>query len=159
MLPNNSRRLKNRRAGNAILEFAIGMPLLMLLTFGAVDFARVFYHAVTLANAAGVGAFYGSQNNIKAAHFPGMSQAALDDSRDLTIAESATVTVASSNFCDCPDAAPGATVDCFTATCPGYGSPRGFVRVQATETFRPLVPYPGIPEAVSVGRVGIMRAR
>ena len=37
----------NRRRGNALVELAVTVPFLFLLTMGAADFGRLFYHART----------------------------------------------------------------------------------------------------------------
>lgn len=50
------------RRGNALLEFAIVLPLLMLIIIGCVDFARFLYIFAAVTNAAEEGATYGSVN-------------------------------------------------------------------------------------------------
>ncbi len=62
---------KNRgpKRGAITVELALSVNLLVLLMAGASDFSRVFFNAITLANASGTGSFYGSQNTIKPA-FP-----------------------------------------------------------------------------------------
>src|SRR6266545_8094363 len=47
--------------GSAIVELAVALPMLVMLVVGAADFARVFYFAHTLTNAARAGAQYGIQ--------------------------------------------------------------------------------------------------
>ena len=54
------------REGLAVVELALLLPLLCGLFVVAVDFARVFYFDLTLANAARNGAIYGSQDPTKA---------------------------------------------------------------------------------------------
>jgi len=44
--------------GQAIVELAIILPLLLLMIMGAFDFARAFYTKTTLTNAAREGAYY-----------------------------------------------------------------------------------------------------
>src|SRR5687767_3574299 len=57
-----SRRLlrwaRRHERGQAVVEFALIVPLLALLTMGVVDFGRIFYSYETLANAAREGARY-----------------------------------------------------------------------------------------------------
>ena len=43
-------------AGQSVAEFAIVVPILLLLLFTIFDFARLFYAYNTLSNAAAVGA-------------------------------------------------------------------------------------------------------
>ncbi len=52
--------------GMAVVELAFLLPFLCGLFVMAVDFARVFYFDLTLANAARNGAIYGSQDPTKA---------------------------------------------------------------------------------------------
>jgi Flp pilus assembly protein TadG len=48
--------------GQAVVEFALIVPLLVLLTMGMVDFGRIFYSYEGLANAAREGARYCALN-------------------------------------------------------------------------------------------------
>jgi Flp pilus assembly protein TadG len=45
--------------GSAFVELALFTPVLLLMLIEAIDFARVFYADITLANAAEVGALCG----------------------------------------------------------------------------------------------------
>ena len=51
------------RRGGAMVEFALVFPLLLVLCLAAGDFGRLFFHGVTVVNAASSGAHYGSLNN------------------------------------------------------------------------------------------------
>jgi Flp pilus assembly protein TadG len=145
-------RLFQRRRGSTVVEFALAGPLLLLILAGAADFARVFYHVVTLANAAGTGAFYGARSVTYTGHNSGMTTAATTDAKDLT-----GITVTPNRFCRCPNS--NADVDCITGTCAAGYIPRVYVSVQATETFQPLLPYPGVPKNFTVGRTAYFRAQ
>ncbi|NIR94732.1 MAG: pilus assembly protein [Gammaproteobacteria bacterium] len=46
--------------GQSFVEFAITLPLLLLLLFGAIDLGRAFHAAIALTNSAREGARYGS---------------------------------------------------------------------------------------------------
>ena len=54
--------IRKHKKGSAMLEFALGMPMLMLFLFGTADVGRLFYYSIEVANAAGAGAAYGSLN-------------------------------------------------------------------------------------------------
>ncbi|HKJ27083.1 MAG TPA: TadE/TadG family type IV pilus assembly protein [Anaerolineales bacterium] len=66
MLKNNNSQhpLKHhsnfRVIGQSIVEFALVIPLLILLIFGALDLGRVFQAAITLTNSVREGARYGT---------------------------------------------------------------------------------------------------
>jgi Flp pilus assembly protein TadG len=48
--------------GQAVLEFALVLPILLLLIVGALEFGRVFFAKIVLTNAAREGAYYLSFN-------------------------------------------------------------------------------------------------
>ena len=54
------RQVLSRQQGQDLLEFALVLPVLLLILFGAVDLGRVFHTAITIANAAREGARHGS---------------------------------------------------------------------------------------------------
>lgn len=139
------------RCGVLMVEFAIQMPLLMLIMVGAADFSRVFYHSITVANASGVGSFYGSESNIKAANFTMIKILAEGDAKNLT-----GLTVTPSLYCDCPD---GTAVDCITGTCGTYGSPRVYAKTKVEQTFRLFIPWPGVPDPVHISAATLTRVQ
>ncbi len=51
-----------RERGQNAVEFALLLPLLMLVVFGVLDLGRVFFAAITIANAARAGARYAAQH-------------------------------------------------------------------------------------------------
>jgi Flp pilus assembly protein TadG len=53
-----SGRLRRLEAGQAVVEFALILPVLVLITMGILDLGRVFYTYEALANAAREGARY-----------------------------------------------------------------------------------------------------
>jgi Flp pilus assembly protein TadG len=122
-----------RRQGAATVELAVLTPLLMFLFLIAVDFARVFYQAVVLADCARCGAVYGSQDPEKSVDTAGIESAALADATDLSPVPS----VASTTGTD------------------GDGHP--FVEVTVQREFRTFVDYPGIPSSLTVTRTARMR--
>jgi len=149
------RLLKNRKSGSAKMEFAIAAPVLLIMTLGAGDFARAFYHAISLANAAETGAMFGAQNVIYSGHLGedgGMADAAKQDAKDLSA-----VTAMGERYCDCPG---GAKVDCITGACVGYGPPRVYVSTRAEQTFKTAAPYPAVvPSSLLLKRTAFMRVQ
>ncbi|HEY1976091.1 MAG TPA: TadE/TadG family type IV pilus assembly protein [Candidatus Baltobacteraceae bacterium] len=51
----------SRQAGNAIVEFALVLPFLLLITLGIIALGRYTYFGIVVANAARAGALYGAQ--------------------------------------------------------------------------------------------------
>lgn len=58
--PTTDRR-RRRRRGQSVVEFALTIPLLLLLFAGAADLGRLFYNYVALENAVKEGALYGAR--------------------------------------------------------------------------------------------------
>jgi Flp pilus assembly protein TadG len=113
--------LKRRRkdvSGSALVEFAIFTPLLLLMCFGAMDFSRVVYAGVAVANAARAGVQYGALTPGNSGDKPGMAQAALDDAANQGLSS---MTANARNYCTC--AGSSAEVAC-TTTCAG-ATPKG----------------------------------
>jgi len=51
-------RNKKNHLGQSLVEFALVLPLLLMLVLGALDFGRLFYTKIILTNAAREGAYY-----------------------------------------------------------------------------------------------------
>ena len=181
------RRKKNRdgRRGTATLELALSFPLMILMTLGAIDFGRLFHHAITASNAAASGAFYGMQSPQHASGYSQMMQTARNDADSL--AESGpepeqTVQLAdpdphvvgsgsnqdgigfeAARFCACPgsgdDPGRGTTLPCASTCGGGYGRPQMFVRVRVAKPFSTVAPYPGVPDSLNVRGNAFMRVR
>ena len=108
-----------------LVELAVLLPFLMFLFIAAVDFARLFYHSVTLANCARNGAILGSADPTHAADAAGIRSAALADATNL-------------------DPAPTITSRTFTEDGVQY------VEVTADWQFQTVANYPGIPKLVNL---------
>ena len=136
-------------AGTSLIEMAVVLPLLVLMVLGVADFGRMLYHAITLSHAARAGAAYGAQGNGFAGSVAGIQQAAEAEAQNIS-----PIVVTSERLCECTG---GASVSCTTSSCGGYGAPRAFVEVTATQTFTTLVAYPGIPDTVPLSRTAKVR--
>ena len=51
-------RIKRNHHGQSLVEFALILPLLLMLVLGAIDFGRLFYTKIIITNAAREGAYY-----------------------------------------------------------------------------------------------------
>jgi Flp pilus assembly protein TadG len=59
--PNQSTFTRRRsQRGQELIELALLLPLLLLIAFGVLDLGRAFHSAITIANAARVGARFGT---------------------------------------------------------------------------------------------------
>ena len=162
------KKAKSKRGG-AMVEFALTLPLLLMLCMGATDFGRLFYHAVVVANSAYVGSFHGAQRFSTAGQFPIMELKAEEEAANIIAGNLiADFSAESDKVCDCPDSpafidSSGQlqnTIDCdLFSTCPGYGTRRAYIRTKARQTFAVFGPYPGIPETTRVGRDVLLRVK
>lgn len=59
------KRLSNRRQGNAIVELALGLPLLVLLTFGAIEVTNLNYLQQCAADVSYQGALMGMRAGLQ----------------------------------------------------------------------------------------------
>jgi Flp pilus assembly protein TadG len=50
------------QAGQSLVEFALALPVLLLILLGLADFGRAFYYTTTISNAARAGAEYAAKN-------------------------------------------------------------------------------------------------
>jgi Flp pilus assembly protein TadG len=75
---------RNRRAAAAV-EFAIMLPLLMLILMISCDFARLYYHYLTITNCARNGALWASDPTTSVySQYSTVQQAALADASNLS---------------------------------------------------------------------------
>lgn len=133
MLRRSNSLVRDSRLGAAAVELAILLPLLGFLFVAGVDFARVFYHFLTITNCARNGAVYASYDSDQAVDTAGIQAAALQDASSL----SPTPSVASANGVD------------------ASGNP--YVQVTVTYPFQTFASYPGIPRSITVTRTVQMR--
>lgn len=128
MRQRRSDRFYSPRSGTAAVELALLLPLLVLCFALAVDYARIFYYTVTLANCARNGATYGSADVTRAVDQAGIATAARADAVNLN---SQQLTVAS-------------TTD--GGTTPTY------VEVTVSYPFATIMNFPGVPSSTSISR-------
>lgn len=118
--------------GNAAVEMAILLPLLMTLVFGAVDFARLFYANITLASAAHEAAMYRAEVEGRITSDAPIETAAAAES-DNGLASLLSFSGATANTTLSQPALSAGTTS---------GNLDLFVTVQLTYSFKPLVPFP-----------------
>jgi Flp pilus assembly protein TadG len=122
-----------RRRATAAVEMALLLPFLMFVFVVGVDFARVFYHCLTLTNCARNGALYGSVDATHAADTDAIKAAALVDASNLSPSPNV-------------DSAVGTDAD---------GNP--CIQVTVSWTFNMLTSYVGIPSSINLSRTVQMR--
>jgi Flp pilus assembly protein TadG len=126
-LPRGSRR------GVATVELAVLLPLLAFLFVIGTDFARIFYHYLTITNCARNGALYGSGSPTRATDSAGIQATALADASNLS---------------------PTPVVTSQTGVGPD-GHP--YLDVTVTYPFKTISKFPGVPSNVGLTRTVRMR--
>ena len=142
---------REKQRGNAILEFALVSALLFALTFGVVDFARLFTTASLVAGAAAAGTQYGSLSPAHYGDYTGMQNAALQ-----AAGNPSNMTATATTFCTCSIG--GSEVTC-PANCNTGNPSLEYLQVTVTMPFSTEGNYPGIPSSMSVTRSSVVRVQ
>lgn len=133
--------------GTSILEFALLLPILVLLLLGIIDIGRYADAAIVVASAARAGAQYGAQNLITAADQTGIANAAQLDAANNSVlnpnyAPPSGVQAPSAPVCGCPGSAVGS---CSPLPSCNNGSPVVYLQVNASGEFKSLFSFfPGL---------------
>jgi len=146
-------RRSRRQGGVAMVEAGLLLPLLVLMTCGTIDFARLFFAGIVVEGAARAGVQYGAFSVGNAGASGAIVTAAQNDSSNQGLSG---IALSSRTFCGCNTAT--GEVSCTTATCSGK-IPNGYVETTASYNFNPIVPYPGIPKPVVLKSVVRFRAQ
>jgi Flp pilus assembly protein TadG len=138
--------------GGALVELAVVLPVLVLIAIGVMDYGRVYYTSVTVANAARAGAEWGAYGRAGSS----TADADIQNFAKIEGAEAGTLTVTSSTVCRCSPTA--ATISC-SNSCGGYGAPQVYVTATATKSVALILKYPGLPASVTISRSATFRAQ
>lgn len=130
-VPQAARR--GRRRGVALVEYALAMPLLLLLLAAALDYGRSLRVATEVASAARAGAAFGSTSAVNSVNTSGIQAAAINSAPDLT-----GMTVSTTRSCQCPG---GSAVLC-SGSC--TGKMLIYVQVTAQATPAAIFNYSGL---------------
>lgn len=133
---NALRRVWSSESGQAVVEAALCMPVLVLLLAAAIDLGRFTQFTMTLAGASHAGAQYGSQNATNAADLSGMETAATNDAP--------AVNVTASSYYKCADGSAPSTSSSLTMAATSSINCSAnhkllYVVVTVNASFKPLV--------------------
>jgi Flp pilus assembly protein TadG len=152
------------QSGQALVEMAIALPVLLILALGVIELGRYAYIAILVGNAAHAGALYGSQNTAASADTTGIQNAAEYDFAGGTAAGSidngqpvSQLNVTSSTSCGCDSGGTITGFGCATTPSCATGHWVVIVSVTASGTFNSLFNYPGIPSSLAISRTSTMR--
>lgn len=131
-------------SGQALIETAITLSLLLIMLIGAAEIGRIAWASIQVTNAARAAVQYGDQTINTAVDYQGMKTAASNESPAITNL----VTTPSGPVCTCAN--DGTVVDCSSTTaCPGSTTIRT-ITVQTSTTFNPLFHLPGTPNTYTL---------
>jgi Flp pilus assembly protein TadG len=143
-----SRRRSALNSGQASVELALSLPLLLMMFLVVVETGRAFYIAISVTNAARAGVQYGSQNLSTAGDNAGMQSAATNDAPNLT-----GMTAVATHFCKCSD---GTASSCLATDCAGSHRLL-YTKVTTSASYAPLINFMGILPSMTVPGKAVMR--
>ena len=138
---------KKGMKGQSTVEMGLLVPTVVLLLVIVGDWARVFYAAIEVANAARAGVQYGAQSHVTAINYDSIKQAALNDGQNIS-----GLSATAADFCMCS----GIKVACSPAQC---SQPQLFVQVTTTAAFTTILNYPGIQSPIPLKSTAIMEVQ
>ena len=144
--------LRRSELGSGIIEFAVALPVLVLLVIGIADFGRMFFTGIAVANAARAAAEYGaSKVSPNSGDTALINQAGRDEAGDV-----GSLLVTSERFCRCPDG----TIPACEGACPAPSTwVEVFVKAKAQKTINLIIGYPGIPQTLTFRDSATFRAQ
>jgi Flp pilus assembly protein TadG len=136
-----------REEGQALVETALSMTLLILMMLGAVEFGQMAFSAIAVGNAAKAAAQYAAQSHVTAADLAGMQQAAKNEYLTPSALTLVSPTTTSGYACTC--AGTGTSVVCTNNSVSSPACPGSYmevtVTVQTQVSFTPGIHIPGLP--------------
>ncbi len=163
-------RSKRSQSGQALVELAFVLPLLLVLALGVIEIGRFAYISILVGNAARAGSAYGSRGLVQSADTTGIANAAKYDFAGATSGttntnglDQSTLSVSSVYTCGCDSN--GTISSDTTGNCTPTGAPPTCaaghwvvtIHVTTSGTFNALFNYPGIPASLAVSGTSSMR--
>ena len=139
-LPPLERFCRNRR-GNIAVEFALILPVALLMLAGVIEFGLVTYDKSSIESAARAGAQFAYSGGYDASKVAATVRSAS------AVSLGPNDSVASKIFCECTDSTP---IAC-GGTCSNLGPNRRFIKVSVTKTHQTWLPFLGslVPNKVA----------
>jgi len=143
-------------SGQALVETALTMPLLVIMLIGVVELGRVSYAAIEIANAAKAAVQYGAQNPGTAGSIADHAAAdalirsmAVAEARDYNISL-ATSDVVVNRSCSCAKAGSASASACDGTCVAGGGYLIQTLTVNTSTPYSPVFHIPGLPTSFRV---------
>ena len=157
---------RNERGG-ALVEFALTMPVLILLLAGSVELARITYTAIQITNASRAAAQYGAQNSSSASDYDnssaqnaGIQRAAANEASGLS---GVTTTVVVSGMCSsgaaCTGASSSAGPTCKNTDCQTNSGDHieTLLHVTSSITFSPGIQIKALPTSFTLQHTTVQK--
>ena len=138
--------MNSARKGTVLIEFALVVPLFLLLCVAGIDFARIFNTAMVLTGATRTGLEYAGQSAASAGDAGGIASLV-----SASAGNPAGLSVTSTQFCTCSI---GGTLVACSSKCSGKLT---YVQVSATLPFQTLVAWPYFPQPLHVTKTAVIR--
>jgi Flp pilus assembly protein TadG len=124
--------------GTAAVEFAIIIPIVVVMAIATLDFAQGIYRKMQVQNAAQMGAQYAVAR--------GYDKTSIANVVTSTGFAAVEASPEPSQFCGCATSTGIDVIDC-NLKCSGGTAPGTYVRVSAKANYSPLIPYPLVPSS------------
>jgi Flp pilus assembly protein TadG len=152
-------KIRQANRGNAVVEMAISVPILLMMVMEAIDFGRLFFEGMVVKNASHVSAFYGAQEMRYAGDTDGIRSAARSEAAD-----SDSFTASHEMICQCLGASgaydTGSTqATCGEADCGACDAPRVYIKTRTEKNFSTMGWYPGVPQTTPIAADGWVRVQ
>ena len=144
------------QSGQSLLEFAILLPMLLLLALGVIEMGRFAYIGILVGNAARAGVSWGAQNHTTAADTNGGIETAADNDFQNNGPSLGSLNVAHSVVCGCDNGGTITAASC-TTVCPLGATLVDSLTVTTSGTFSAIFNYPGIPTSITISRTATQR--
>lgn len=132
------RRLHRNRQGNVAIEFALMIPIFILLTLAAVELGSLGVQWMRMEHAADAGTQYGIYDQGNAGDKAGMINAARMDADDTTN----TLDIDANHYCQCPEST---TPDSCSTTCADGKFAPMYVWTSVAGNLTAIIPLAGLP--------------
>ena len=169
--------MNNKSDGQSLVEFALLLPIIMLLMLGVLEIGRAIFITIKVTNGATAGAVYASQNPSAAQDSQDITTAVTCDINGVTFRSpyfpptcnssgSIQVTTQSVSGCYCANTGAASCSNPLSGEgdCGGLSCSEGQILVECVQvttnaTFSPLFRYPGLPSSFQANGSAVMRVR
>jgi Flp pilus assembly protein TadG len=142
-----ARAHRESEAGQALVETAIAIPVLLLLLLGAAELGGIIYAGIEASNAARAAVQYGAMNGGAVTDTQGMLTAAQNDAYNLPSTSPVTFPSPPTAVCSCSNGV--GTSTCTPGDCPG-AQIEETLTVYTQVTFTAPISLPGLPKTFTL---------